>query len=492
MLRAVSLDEEAASASHNSSPVRMIEGAREEVGLIEQLRRVKEWALAVAKEMMKRACSEDFEGDGREIDPRVGAISAYLEACARYSVAPNGAVLAAFRFGSRVVKPRGASFSDAELLAVVDACCEAAAVRGIDLSAVDGSKLFAVAPAIAHCVANGGRGHGLSFVALAEDTPLGAHGAEALAEAMVNSPLRALKAAKCGVGDRGAEALCRAAMDSSSKLERLDLSSNGIGSRTVAKLAQQLRSKNRTVKLRGNALDVEMACAVPQCVGALLTPIAGWFLVSEARRLDLDKTAVASCAAYALSLFAYFAITAWLHLAEVGGDYTTNGIDFADLAALSTYAVVAAAHAPFLAFVDLGLPLSPARFFAAAALLAMLAACRRRVSQHHDKLDPPAARPTSAFDSAALALLGSGLLCTSLATLKLALGASGIRLLLTAAAAAAFAILLDLRPSNKPLAYVSALIAAGLHYATVLTALVWHFLPPLHADHGADAHHPPF
>lgn len=443
--------------------------------LCAEMRRVKDWATAGWKEVVKAMAGE--EDEDVEDDETEDPVKAYALACQRYSVVPNGAVLSACRYGSKLFKPRGLVFKDADLLAVVDAMCESHFARGLDLTAIDGKALYAVGPALAHCATRSARGRGLSFLAVAENTPLGAQGASVLAEVLPTSPLRALKLAKCGLGDRGAESLLRAIPNS--QLERIDLSANRIGSRMLGRLAS-LRSKERTVELRGNAAGLEAACAVTQLAGCLAAPAAGLFLASESRRLQLDPTAIASCAAYAACLTLYFLASAALHLSELlatsrGGDY--GGIDLDALTRLTRYAAVAAAHAPFVAFVDLGLPHQfGLRFFGAASILALAAACWR---PRKHILDPPALRPASTFDTVALALLGSTILFARLGPLKTALGAAGTRILVAAAGSAAVALTLDLRPANKPLAYLAGFVAAALHYTTVLTALVWHFLPPL-------------
>ena len=71
-------------------------------------------------------------------------------------------------------------FGDADLLAVVDAVCDASSVaRGLDLTRVDGARLTpaCAARALGHALAHAAGGRGLAYLAVV-GAPLGPAGAE--------------------------------------------------------------------------------------------------------------------------------------------------------------------------------------------------------------------------------------------------------------------------------------------------------------------------
>lgn len=421
----------------------------------EILRQTKQWATEMWEEVeswsrvkAQRAGLILLNLSKLEEDP----VEVYGRACQRYSAAPNGAVLSACRFRSRVVKPMG-EFNDAQLLALVDTMCETSFARGLDLTAIEG-KLYTASRALPYVLR-----HGLAFLAV-KDVPLGSEGTEAVAAA-IGPQLRALKLARCDVGDRGALALARVLPSSS--LERLDVSSNRIGFRSLKRLQ---RSTKAVLELRGNARGRELTCALLQGIGASFSPIAGVFLVSEARRLGLDPTAVASLALYASMISLAFAATAALHASELLFR-RPRVVD--KLARVSVVAAVAAAHAPFVAFVDLGLPRHYALQLGAASVLVAFLSLRSRADR-----EPPSLRPPSRLETLGLLGLGASTLFARFGPLRIALGDAGSKLLAASAVLAGLSVVVA---HAKIPSYLAALLAVALHFATVLTALVWHFLP---------------
>lgn len=412
----------------------------------EILRQTKQWATEMWEEVeswsrvkAQRAGLILLNLSKLEEDP----VEAYIRACQRYNTLPNGPVLSACRFRWRIVKPQG-SFTDADLMALIDTLCETQFARGLDLTRVD--KLYAIRAL--EYVPN------LTFLAL-QDMPLGAEGAEALAR--TQRTLRALKLARCNVGDRGARALA------SMPLERLDLTENQIGYRTLKKLRKESKA---VLQIRGNARGRELTCALIQGIGATLTPIAGMFLVNEARRLGLDPTAVASLALYATAISLAFASTSALHASEL---FLRKGFFIDKIARLSVVGAVAASHAPFVAFVDLGLPKLYAVQLAGASLLVAFLSLRSRSYR-----EPPCLRQTSKLETLGLLGLGATTLFARFGPLRIALGDVGSKLLVSSALLAGSAVLLA---QHKIPSYLAALVAVALHFGTVLTALVWHFLP---------------
>jgi len=461
------------------------------------------------------------------------AVRIYTRACDRFGSKPNGAVLAAARYGSKVIKPSDV-ISDADVLALVDALTHRhfPPVAALDLSDVDGSRCTRTATSLAlsHAIAEG---KGLKFLAVAPGTSLGSHGVERLFQATAkNGLLKVLRCSDCDLGDAGADVISE--LLPSVSLERLDVSRNKIGPRAAWKLRDVALRHGVAVKLRGNARRLERACGAVQALGALLTPLAGTYLVLEAKRLDLDPGAVAACALYVVSTWAFFVLTAAPHFFEAkyaaasrglnnnnyrgswqsassssplrrggsGGEHSSaaaaahgsseqpGDASTEALARVATYLAVAGAHAPFLAFVDLGLPRNFGVFLwttCAGGAVANVLRARR------DFTSPPTLRPSSlTADKLPLFVLGGLVPFFRFPALRVALAkGNGFTALVAALLLAVFASALDLTPVCKPLAYVLHLAAVGLHYFCVLTALVWHFLPGSGGAPGGAAQRPP-
>lgn len=430
--------------------------------------------------------------------PMEDAVRIYTRACERFATRPNGAVLAAARYSSKVIKPQFKD--DADLLSLVEAVTHPAfpAIAALDLGDADGACFTRTTAslALAHAIAE----TSLQFLAVAPGTSLGAHGVERLFLACGN--LKVLRVADCFVGDAGADAISRLLPRTS--LDRLDISRNHIGPRAASKLRDVAVKANVALKLRGNARWLERSCAAIQSLGAVVSPFAGAFLVSEARRLDLDPGAVAACGLYALATTFFFVSTALPHIAEASASrpaqlppltkdtqrstkHQMGDVILDTGARLATYLAIAGAHAPFLAFVDLGLPRNFGLFLWTTCTMGALLNVLTKKRQFHA---PPSLRPPSlTTDKLPLVLLGGLVPFLRFASLRAALGSTSFKALVSALILALVATALDITPLCKPLAYLLHLVAAGLHYFCVLTALVWHFLP--NQSGGASAGSPP-
>ncbi|KAJ1459814.1 hypothetical protein M885DRAFT_511078 [Pelagophyceae sp. CCMP2097] len=425
------------------------------------------------------------------------ALESYARACERYSTNANGAVMAALRFGSLVIKPARTSpqaFGDAGLLAVVDALCEGAtAARALDLTDVDGAAFTpgCAARALAHALGHAGGG-GLAYLAV-DSAPLGGAGADRLAQA-VSPNARAVKVAHCGLGDRGANAWTKAVNDKgrTPRLERLDVSRNRIGFAALESLRTAAKQRRPRVFLeaRGNALRVEGAAAAINVGAAAIALGAAAYLARQATTLELDADLVSSLAVYGCATSAYFCVQAVKHCSELalGGGarhVVTETAAFRAVDAAAGLVLAAGLAAPFAAFVELPLPKSAvAHLFGVAALSGVVGLVANRHEAHN--LAPTSRAPQR---KAALALLGraAAVVATcggprpflaSVERLRAAIGEVHFRRLATSVFTLCFASPLHTLGGNAQV-FAHCLVAAAAltHYETVLNALVWHYLP---------------
>ncbi|KAH8086113.1 hypothetical protein JL720_7314 [Aureococcus anophagefferens] len=449
-----------------------------------------------------------------------------LRCALRYATTANGAVLGALRFGSACVKPSdessgGAPFADADLLAVVDAVCDASSVvRALDLAGVDRSRkrviqaLFNIsvdasrltpgccARALGHALHAAGGGKGLSYLAVV-GAPLGPAGADRLAKAFRPS-LAALRVAGCGIGDEGAARLLHALRKPGApRLERLDVGGNGLGPQAVRRFkrlgaatcpwrrargaeaegrgAGQLRRPRG--RLRGPARRgprrVPRLRLVPRVRGEAAR--VGRALRDGARRLRPGPRGL---------------------LRRVRGDAPARGVLRRGFGAappgprarppappprgapppprrarpLRARAASRGDALPFAAFLDLD-PRATARVRAAG--LAAAAAAALHASRRADP-DPPVLRVGKYVPVETLALLAVGSYAAAVAALPLrrALGDRAFKTIAAGALANVAAAIVHVAAGyGHVAAHGFSLLGAALYALVVLKSLVWHFLP---------------
>ena len=416
----------------------------------------------------------------------------YARACERFGSKPNGAVLASARYASKVVRPSRLD-GDGDLLALVEALAHPAfRVAALDLGDADGTLLTKTATsfALSQAINEGG----LEFLALAPGTPLdGSHAVERLL--LASKKLKVLKVADCFLGDAGCDSLTRLLPRVSGTLERLDVSRNLIGPRAASRLRDAAQKHKISLKLRGNCRWLERSCGLIQLTAATVTPLAGAFLVYETSKRDIDVGALTACILYSLTTTAFFFFTGLPHLREArmvvppsskGGEpllfeqRTDLSLDY--LARFATCLAVAGAHAPFIAFLDLGLPRNFGVFLWTASLAFGVA---NVLQKRRDFASPPTLRaPSLSADKIPLVVLTGFLAFLRFPQLRAALSPSAFRCLLASLILAVVSTALDLTPLCKPIAYLMHLFAAALHYICILTALVYHFTPVLSPPKG--------